>query len=90
MTSGVEREMGHAVRLEVEDELERVAREPVLVHRDVVAGEGVVGAALRLHEAVELARRCRRVVPLNIMCSKKCARPVMPGASLRLPARTQL
>src|SRR5882757_8913125 len=32
----------------------------------------------------------RRVVPLNIMCSKKCASPVMPGASLRLPARTQL
>jgi hypothetical protein len=30
------------------------------------------------------------LVPLNIMCSKKCASPVMPGTSLRLPARTQL
>ena len=32
----------------------------------------------------------RLLVPLNIMCSKKCARPVIPGTSLRLPARTQL
>jgi len=29
-------------------------------------------------------------VPLNIMCSKKCRQAVIPGASLRLPARTQL
>ena len=33
-----------------------VAREPVLVHGDVVAGEGVVRAALRLHQPVEVAR----------------------------------
>ena len=32
----------------------------------------------------------RVVVPLNIMCSKKCASPVMPGTSLRLPTCTQL
>ena len=36
------------------------------------------------------ANGARVLVPLNIMCSKKCARPVMPGASLRLPACTQV
>ncbi len=29
----------------------------------------------------------RVFVPLNIMCSKKCEMPVMPGRSLRLPTR---
>src|ERR1039458_8301938 len=32
----------------------------------------------------------RWLVPLNIMCSKKCAKPVLPVPSLRLPTRTQL
>ena len=51
-----EREIGNAIGFEIEDQLERVARKPVLVHRDVIAGERVVGTSLRLHQPVELAR----------------------------------
>ena len=86
---GIERKICQAIGFQVEHQVERGARNPVLVHRDIVAGECVVGAALRFHDPVELAG-CALAVPLNIMCSKKCARPVMPGTSLRLPTRTQL
>ena len=52
----VEREVRHAVALEVEDRLQRAGREPVGVDGQVVAGAGVVAAARGFHDAVELAR----------------------------------
>jgi hypothetical protein len=54
---GIEREVGEAIRLEVEDEIERGTRHPVLVDGHVLGRVGIVGAALRFHELVELARR---------------------------------
>ncbi len=56
----IEREMGDAIGLELEDQLQRIARKPVLINGDVVAGEGVVRAALRFHEPVEVARLTAR------------------------------
>ena len=56
----IERQVGEPIGFEVEHQVERGARNPVLVHGDVVAGERVVGAALRFHEPVELAGRALR------------------------------
>src|SRR5579883_3398316 len=52
---GGESKVRHPVRLQIEHELEGARRKPVLIHGDIVAGEGVVGAALRLHQPVELS-----------------------------------
>ena len=51
----VEGQVRDPVGLEVEHQVERAARNPVLVHGDVVAGERVVRTALRFHEPVEFA-----------------------------------
>ena len=51
-----EREIGDAVGFEIEHQIEGAARKPVLVDGDVVAREGVVGASLGFHQAVELPR----------------------------------
>ncbi len=53
---GIERQVLNPIGLEIEDALEGRTREPVLVHGDVLARVGVVGAAAGLHDAVELAR----------------------------------
>ena len=60
MTLRIEREVCEPIGFQVEHQVERGARNPVLVHGDVVAGERVVGAALRFHEPVEFARRALR------------------------------
>ncbi len=57
MTLGSKERLREAIGFEIEHQVERAARNPVLVDRHVVAGEGVVGTALRFHELVELARR---------------------------------
>ena len=53
----IERQVGDAIALELEHQLQRRSREPVLVDGDVLRGEGVVAGALRFHEPVELAAR---------------------------------
>src|SRR5437016_3707515 len=37
-----------------------------------------------------MSRALRRAVPLNAMCSKKCAAPLTAGASCRVPTSTQM
>jgi hypothetical protein len=56
----IEREVRHAVGLELEHDVERILREPVLVDGHVARGIGVVGAAIGFHDAIELSRRARR------------------------------
>jgi hypothetical protein len=51
----LEGQIGDAVALELEHQLQCRTREPVLVHRDVLGGVGIVAAALGFHEPVELA-----------------------------------
>lgn len=52
-----EGEVRHPIRLQIEHALEGARREPVLVHRHIVAGERIVGTAFGLHQPVELPRR---------------------------------
>ena len=59
---GVEFEVLETLGLDFEDGFERRSREPVLVDRDVVRRGGVVLAAGRFHDAVELAR-------LQVLCA---------------------
>ena len=71
-------QVGHAVGLHAHDHLQPVGRDGLVVARGVEARIGVVAPAV-------LARRCARTrsgptvpVPLNIMCSRKWAMPVLP------------
>ncbi len=83
---GIEDQPLHAVGVELDHLFQGGRRVPVGVAGQVLAGEGVVGAAVGLHDAVELPGP-RLCVPLNIMCSMKWDTPVSPGRSLREPTR---
>ncbi len=54
---GIEGQIGDAIALEFEHQLERRAREPVLIDRDVLGSVGVVAAALRFQQPIELPLR---------------------------------
>ena len=82
-----DREVPHAIGLEVEHDGQRLAREVVQVGREVARGVAVRGAAVALDEVVEHPGADTSSPPLNIMCSNRCAMPVAPHCSLREPAR---
>ena len=75
-------EVRHAIGLELEHQIQRAVRKPILVDRDVVARECIVGAALRLHQAIELARLAAGRAVEHHVLEEMCE----PGDARRLVA----
>ena len=78
-----------AVGLDLDDLGQRRLAGQDVVHGQVVGGEGVRVGAHLLDDVVVRLGAVGASVPRNIMCSKKWAKPVLPGStSLRQPVRT--
>jgi hypothetical protein len=85
-----EREVRHPVGLERDRQLELRRRHAVAVVRPVDPGGGVGLAARPLPCAGRNSPAARLAVWLNMRCSKRCARPVLPGRSWLEPTRYQV
>ena len=82
-------EVLEAVGLDLEDRLEVLLGEGGVVVRVVVGGVGVLARARPASGSPGTSRAGRPCVPRNIMCSKKWAKPDLPGStSLREPVCT--
>jgi hypothetical protein len=77
-------QVAHAVALDEERELERIARERLHVVR-AVGRRRAVGRAADLLEPLVDPPSGTCFDPSNMRCSKRCAKPVRPGISWPLP-----
>jgi hypothetical protein len=71
------------------DEAQPVLGDLLVENGVIVGGEGVVVAAVARDRLRVAVARQRPRVPRNIMCSKKCASPEMPGGSSTAPTLNQ-
>jgi hypothetical protein len=78
------RDAAHPVGLEEQRELGRRARHDLVVVRVVDVRRAVERAAVALH-VVKCSVLPRLADPWNIRCSNRCAKPVRPCGSLRMP-----
>ena len=84
---GIEAQIPNAIGFDVENQRQRRARKPILIHRDVLRVVYALFEPPFASITLSSSPGPYFLAPLNIMCSKKCEMPVVPGRSLRDPMR---